>query len=287
MRRLLAALAMIGLSGCASIKFYSTPDMGPKSEVGLKVYYPKPYLLVARDGTAKVTSVTLIYMPDLANPVYARTRSGYGSANLTLAFSTGMLTSLGQQTDTKIPESLTSVGGLLSSVGALEKALAEADKVHADIERQGGGLGEVEPKLRSLATDIDTVLAQDSALHALSARNVSDLKLSRKDLLDLADAVSAPGSEARRDELIANLEGTAKTIGGVKPAIDPPSEATRPVWDKVAALKRDLAEILDKLKPKPAAPAALTLYEVIMTRQGGSSVTTLHEVPMSLMDSQK
>ena len=135
---LLVMVCALALSGCARLEFYATPNLqGP--ETGVKFYYSKPYLLVARtpvpEKPATTTSpatpattqvqVSIQYLPDLENPVYAKMKPGYGSANLTLAFQNGVLTSVGQNTDTKIPETITALTGLAKALpGPLMKMIS-------------------------------------------------------------------------------------------------------------------------------------------------------------------
>jgi hypothetical protein len=42
--------------------------------------------------------------------------SGYGSADLSVALSNGLITSVGQKTDTKVPETLNAISGLIPAV---------------------------------------------------------------------------------------------------------------------------------------------------------------------------
>ena len=107
------------LSGCAGFEFYSDAALGGP-EKGLKLYTPKPYLLVARQGgDAKPVDISIVYLPDLANPYYAKARSGWGSSNLTMKLTDGMMTEFGQQVDSNGAATLTSVGSLLTAAGAL------------------------------------------------------------------------------------------------------------------------------------------------------------------------
>jgi hypothetical protein len=52
---------------------------------------------------------------------------GYGSANLSASLTNGMIASVGQATDTKIPETITSIASLGTAVGGL-KAMVEPGK---------------------------------------------------------------------------------------------------------------------------------------------------------------
>ena len=99
------ALVAAALCGCAGMTFHG----GDGAETGIKFYTAKPYVLVSG------TEAKVIYLPDLQNPVYAKPHAGMGMANYTLALNDGgMMTSFNQQTDSKISELLTAVGGLRS-----------------------------------------------------------------------------------------------------------------------------------------------------------------------------
>lgn len=101
------------LTSCASVKFFT--DEGLKNETGLRVYSPKPYLLVEYQ-TTKTESVktSIVYLPDLSDPQYIKVQPGIGSSALKLELSNGILTSYGLTTDTKIPETLGKITDLLT-----------------------------------------------------------------------------------------------------------------------------------------------------------------------------
>ena len=106
-------LALTLLSGCASVQIYSGNDL--KNKTGLKFYSVKPYLLVEmkseKDQTIKTT---IVYLPDLANPLYLNVKPGIGSNELKLAFTNGILNSYGLTSDGNIPETINSLAALIS-----------------------------------------------------------------------------------------------------------------------------------------------------------------------------
>lgn len=119
------AIALIALatSGCAGLDVYSTPDASG-TPTGLKFYTAKPYVLVSRSAADKPVEAKVVYLPDLANPLYAKPRSGMGILKYTLALNDGgMATSLNQETDAKLPEM---VGNLATLVKAFEFGRTEA-----------------------------------------------------------------------------------------------------------------------------------------------------------------
>jgi hypothetical protein len=165
------------LGGCASMTFYPDAEM-KKPKEGLKFYYTKPYLLVARDGTAKVTSITVQYLPDLEHPVYAKATPGYGSSNLTLAFSNGVITNFGQQVDTKVPETISSLGSLIPGYGSAVKALTDAsvERRQADVEQQASDLPKDAQALKTIADGLRDVAASGSfaTVDVVAMRTIAD-----------------------------------------------------------------------------------------------------------------
>lgn len=112
---ILAALTVSGilLTGCATVKIYS--DAGLKNETGLRFYTLKPYLLVEylaeKDKTVK-TSV--VYLPDLSDPLFMVLKPGVGSSELKMAFKNSALESYGVAVDSQLPESMESFAAMLS-----------------------------------------------------------------------------------------------------------------------------------------------------------------------------
>ncbi len=106
------------LGGCAGLEFYPSPR--PDT---LTYFEPAPYLFVSTTKDC-VTTATVVTVPGLPRSVGLH--SGYGSADLSVALSNGIITSVGQKTDTKVPETIAAVTGLVSAVPKI--AAAEAPK---------------------------------------------------------------------------------------------------------------------------------------------------------------
>ncbi|WP_290580209.1 hypothetical protein [Ketobacter sp.] len=90
------------LSGCASIDFDS-------KDKGLTYYEPKPYLFMSVTDKC-VSSVSVVSIPSVKKKV--KFKSGYGSSELSAEFSNGIITKVGQTSDSKVPETLTSIAAL-------------------------------------------------------------------------------------------------------------------------------------------------------------------------------
>ena len=103
----IASCFLLIISGCARLKFNDSEQ--PDS---LTYYEVEPYLFVQTNKDC-VSSATTIALPGKKRSV--EFRSGYGSADLSVSLSAGIVTSVGQKTDTKIPETLTAIGGLATA----------------------------------------------------------------------------------------------------------------------------------------------------------------------------
>lgn len=117
---LLLTLWLLFASSCARITFHDAAK-GPSSQnVGVEYYNSKPYLLVTQSAEKGYTA-SLITIPDVAHPRRAFLHPGYGTSNLSIQLSNGMLTNVGQQSDTQIPQTITALGGLISPLSGVAK----------------------------------------------------------------------------------------------------------------------------------------------------------------------
>lgn len=106
-------IVSIGISGCAHI------DFGGE---GMTYYDPKPYLFVSTTKDC-VTTATVVVIPEAKKVM--KFVPGYGSSSLSATLANGMIASVGQTTDTKIPETITSIASLGT---AFKSAAAESGK---------------------------------------------------------------------------------------------------------------------------------------------------------------
>ena len=109
----LFCLILAILSACTPVKIYSDSAMTKKS--GLKVYTVKPYLKVERDAEKReIVKAELLYLPDLANPLYIGLKNGPGSRKVDIKLVDGCISTFGYSSDTKIDEYIDALSGLLS-----------------------------------------------------------------------------------------------------------------------------------------------------------------------------
>jgi len=113
--------------GCARIEVYSDPQMKGE-ETGFKFYAPKPYLLVGRGEEGKPVEISIKYLLDLTQPLYAKPRPGWiGSSTLSMTFlESGTLNTFNQTVDTKATEMVTALGGFVTSLAAANKSILES-----------------------------------------------------------------------------------------------------------------------------------------------------------------
>ena len=100
---------------CSSMSVTRTSDATYTE--GIRFYRSRPYLLVARNAD-KGLAAQLVYLPDKTQEYVVKQRPGIGSSDLSVTLEGGWnLTALGHKLDTKVPEMLTAITGLVKSVG--------------------------------------------------------------------------------------------------------------------------------------------------------------------------
>ncbi len=263
---LLATLCVVlaGLTGCAGVDFYS--DSTLKAETGVPIFYaPKPYLLVARTGKPdKPVEVTVTYLTDDEKVIWAKPRSGWGSSNLTMTLANGQLTTFGQSVDAKIPETITSLAGLMTARAGADKTAAEADKIRADTKQAGITATEAGTRVAAVADAMakkiqarmpgiapDDVTKLKSVAQALSAASAA-----------LKDATQLPSAPKQYEAIKAQKDILDKfPVAGGDTQKDQSLKAIQG-WN--AELGRVLADAAQKGELASAAtPPAFELYEIV------------------------
>lgn len=112
------------LTGCAGLDF---------GREGLAYWNSKPYLFVSVDAECK-SSATVMAVP--ADQKFVKFDRGLGSADMSLTFSNGMLVSVGQNTDSKIPETIAAMTNLGTALAGGAKT-ASTDKEAAACKPTG------------------------------------------------------------------------------------------------------------------------------------------------------
>ena len=112
-------LSVMLLGGCAGIQFSSGTDHG------LTYFDPVPHLFVTRTQDPKTSictvSATVIMIPGEKKQM--KFKWGYGVSDLTVNLSNGMITSVNQKNDSKIPETINAFAGLAGTALGAAKTL--------------------------------------------------------------------------------------------------------------------------------------------------------------------
>lgn len=124
-RSLILLAVLLIFQACATIKFYSDPEL--KNETGLRYYTVKPYLLVELKAEKDKIKSTIIYLPDLSNPQYVVAKTGMGKTDLKLAFTNSSIASYGAVSQSMVSETLESVASMLSKSAYAAKEFIPKD----------------------------------------------------------------------------------------------------------------------------------------------------------------
>lgn len=271
-------LLLLFLPGCASVKIYTNEEDKKNSKaVGLKFYQSKPFLLVEHNPSKDVkVKTSIVYLPDLANPRYIRTKTGWGSANATMAFANGVLTSYGAVTDSKVPETITAFSGLLTAAAGVPGALSPT--VADDAAEQGGGDEDIQKVWKEQAEKLIDIIGEEEKEKGVvkpgkELRNLSKLATGpsnpgKVDLKKLIAQLKDPilkditlKKYARKKEIADQLTKVANNIA----KLNLPDAARRPS-DQMTKdqLVKDLLSIAKAINPpKPQKVSYVELFEIL------------------------
>lgn len=110
------------LVGCAGVSF---KDDSKDSSSGLRIYPPKTYVMVTRTGNKeKPAEVRVVTLPDLSHPQRMDYHGGLGSFAFNFKLADGVLSEWNQNADSKVPETIKEISGLLGTLtGTAEKSV--------------------------------------------------------------------------------------------------------------------------------------------------------------------
>ena len=125
----ICASSLIGLIGCAQVHVKRlTPD--DITSEGVRFYAPQPYLLVtlqpATGGSGSPTLQAQVLLLPKINEQYAITVTpGWGTVNGNVTLKDGwMFTTLSAQMESKGPETINAIAGLITAAGGIKSAEA-------------------------------------------------------------------------------------------------------------------------------------------------------------------
>lgn len=268
-RGAVAAAITMALAGCAGVDFYTSADL--KTETGIPIYAPKPYLLVARTGAKdKPVEVSIVYLADTQRVIYAKPRSGFGSSKLTLGLTNGQLTSFGQETDPKLAELITSVAGLVTARGNADKATAEADSIRSKIGTTLQGstpLVEVADQVEVVAKEIELRL-KEKDFGPLTGDERQKLGAVVQALTGAIRIIRDPAMAPEAPKQLDVVKAQANVLG----KFPPPTTST--FRDQalllVQAWKARLDVVFKDAQPEKSEPPTFELYEIVQEAKGPS-----------------
>jgi hypothetical protein len=113
------------ISGCAEVQVKHVDDKDTSE--GVHFYQPRPYLLVSnqqkKDSSTNSVqnefSSQIIWLPDHSRCYVVKIKPGWGTVDGSVKLQNGwMLDTLGSKMDSKIPETMTAVAGLVKEAAA-------------------------------------------------------------------------------------------------------------------------------------------------------------------------
>ena len=262
-RRIVSAWVLVATAtsvACAGVKIYSDPKL--TSETGIVHYAPKPYLLVTRTGAKdKPVDFSIIYLPDLEKPSFAKSKSGWGTSKLSLKLSNGILTEFGTESDSKGPETLTAAAGLIAGLAGAFKTTAEGI---ATLREEAASREQVDAAAKIL----------DGVVSVLRDPAIRPQQLTPNQLDAAANAASQLEKDAallRTPQGLDQAIAVAGRLGNVVlklleqlsiPAT-PPQLAAATTWNStIESLKAEVNRAIELLKGPAPSQAAFELYEI-------------------------
>jgi hypothetical protein len=259
-------LTVLVLNGCATVKFYDDANLVHRT--GIKYFDPKPYLMISHKAKDQ-TDIQVVYLPDVTSPHYAYFSPGLGTHEFTLSVSNGILSSYGQKADTKIPELITSMTGLL---GEGVKTAKEA-----------GMFGpQAAPDYSALVTEIGNIandLSTGVSKNPLEKSEKSEGKIAEvvKSLNDTKIILNRPvvapeGVDTAIKKMTNAKEGLSTLTIKLPDKFDPTSPQAR-YNSLLETASNRIGAVLKALKPEVPSPQ-FELYEINQSATG----TTLRRV---------
>jgi hypothetical protein len=180
------------------------------------------------------------------------------------------MTSFGQETDTKIPELIASLSGMITAQAGAGKTGAEAKKILSEIE-QGADYAKIGAKVLAVAEDIDKSIAAKK-LDGLTGDELKDVEDAKSALLTAAATLSDAEKAPQGGDALKAVKAQADVLLKISVVEGGPARAAAAGHLKAWAVK--LGKLFDDAQPEKPKEAAFELYEIIQT----GAITTLKRV---------
>ena len=134
MKAVVVLIGVLCLTSCSGMQIERVVE--GSCEDGLRFYRPEPYLLVT--ATEKDLNTTVVWLPNYAEEYVLREKGWFGSTEIEATLTDGWnLTKIGSKPESQVPETMTSLGGVIGAVATM-------------IEKSKTAAIEMEPELRVL-----------------------------------------------------------------------------------------------------------------------------------------
>lgn len=268
----LSVIFILFVSSCARVQIYKDKKAKCKHKIPIKVYQPKPYLLVEYNPAKDVKIKTsFIYLPDLANPLYLKQKGFIGSSSLEFSLANGQLASFGATSDSKIPEMITAIGSLAGLVEAFKNGDDSGGLQNASTEI----LKKLDSKLALIEHYINNYnlpagLALDAGQTSTQNNILSEIGKAR--------VITRPRTPNKDDEVKGYLKAA---MGNVKNL--PFASSTNRDKNNFNVHVENILKLLDesiKILPNPLSKSDsyFKLYEISIKEVGGNKKLDFNEV---------
>jgi len=263
----------LSIQGCARLAFYSDENL--KNETGVKIFTQKPYLLVANTGVKdKPVDISVQYISDLSKPIYVKPVSGISSAELTEQIANGTLTQFGQKTDTKIPELITALAGLGTSMATAGETFKRTDL----LKPQGANFPEILRSSDAIIQDVQVNIERAKHAKILTSIEINTLNMIQQDLKECKLLLNNPiqaesnstAASVKLDYVLKNWQG----IGKPSDSISTPENSIRRNLDQLRLQIEHVKSLLVPTPPAAVEGPSFRLYEI----NNSSGSTQLIEV---------
>lgn len=262
-----AGIALL-VSGCAHVTFYSDPEL--KTKTGLIYFEPKPYILVAKKDKDQA-DISIVYLPDKSKPQYAVFTPGLGTHQFSVNVNNGILTSYGQTADSKIPELINSVAGLLKE-GTATAASAGA----LGMVKQGTtDIAPLKSELNDIAETLYKAVKENKMSENQKALNrISDIKDNLKGIASniIPTFFNKDDDNAKkRADVISNLKSVYGELDNLVVKLPDRFNEMSPSAlynDALTKAKNRIDAVITIIKGDPEPTPAFELYEIVLDDKG-------------------
>lgn len=259
------------ITSCASVKFYDNKDVRKANETGIKFYSPKPYLLVEKNPSKDVSSKsTIIYLPDFDSPTYVKLRPGLGSTDLKLSLERGILTSYGITTDTKIPETITAIGGLLGDAVSSFETFKEETDVKDNGDKTAFIKEDATKEAKSIINGVIKGIGDEKSMDSLNKITIRNYKVIMDECVKTLEGINkmiATDIQVKDlDQIIKILDNGIKTLEYLKTSST--SEDAQNYNGRIDGHKKELLRAKGKIAPPAKPDSSIILYEIIIDSKG-------------------